>query len=76
MAVVKRIEEAGTVTNVLWTIPYEFLGHIIDKEGISADPDKIKVLTEMVEPSNITKLRVLNLLGKFSPNLIQPTEQK
>ena len=77
MAVLKRIEEAGATLNrekcSFGQRRIKFLGHIIDQEGISADPDKIKAVTEMETPKSITELRrflgVVNYLGKFSPNL-------
>ena len=77
MAVLKRIEEAGATLNhekcSFGQRRMKFLGHVIDQEGISADPDKIKAMTEMEAPKNITELRrflgVVNHLGKFSHNL-------
>ena len=53
----------------------KFIGHIIDGDGIRADPDKVKYITEMERPSNITDLRrflgLANHLGKFSPKLAE-----
>ena len=34
-----------------------YLGHKITKHGVSADPAKIKAITEMPEPENLTQLR-------------------
>ena len=49
-----------------------FLGHIIDKEGISTDPEKVRAITEIPPPSNTTELRrlmgMINQLRKFLPN--------
>ena len=51
----------------------EFLGHIISKDGIRADPKKVKAITEMPEPTNVAELRrvlgMINFLGRFLPNL-------
>ena len=51
----------------------EFLGHIISGDGIKADPRKVKAITEMPEPTNVTELRrmlgMINFLGRFLPNL-------
>lgn len=48
------------------------LGHLIDREGIRADPDKITAITEMKAPTHVSELRrfmgMANQLGKFSPN--------
>ena len=55
----------------------KFLGHMIDCQGISADPDKIAVLRDMEPPSNLELRRFLgmtNQLGKFSPNLADLTQ--
>lgn len=51
----------------------KFLGHIIDQDGIRADPDKTAAIQRMETPKNITDLRrfmgMVNQLGKFSPNI-------
>ena len=53
----------------------EFLGHVIDANGISADPNKLSALVEMKKPENITELRrfmgMANQLGKFSHRLAE-----
>ena len=44
----------------------------MDPTGIRADPDKIKAITNMSKPTNITELRffgMTNQLNKFSPHL-------
>ena len=77
MAVLIRIKEAGATLNhekcSFGQCRIKFLGHVIDPEGISADPDKLKAMTEMEAPKNITELRrflgVVNHLGKFLANL-------
>ena len=33
-----------------------FLGHIIDGDGIHADPEKVTAITDMAVPSNISDL--------------------
>jgi len=51
----------------------KFLGHVIDKNGVSADPEKITAITQMKAPSTVTEHRrfvgMANHLGKFSHNL-------
>ena len=77
MAVLIRIKEAGATLNhekcSFGQCRIKFLGHVIDPEGISANPDKLKAMTEMEAPKNVTELRrflgVVNHLGKFSANL-------
>ena len=72
----KQMEEAAATLN--WDkcsfgqSKIKFLGHIIDKNGISPDPDKTRTISEMKVPSNFTELRrflgPVNHLSKFSPN--------
>ena len=55
----------------------KFLGHIINKKGISADPEKVHAITELPPPTNISELRrvmgMINQLGKFLPNRAEMT---
>jgi hypothetical protein len=52
-----------------WTFGKEeidYLGHIISKQGVKVDPNKIKEIIEWPKPSNITKLRgFLGLIGYY-----------
>jgi len=52
-----------------------FLGHVINEKGISADPQKLLALKQMVPPTNFAELRrfmgVVNQLGKFSPHIAE-----
>ena len=56
----------------------KFVGHMIDGQGISADPDKIAAIRDMEPPSNLSELRrflgMTTQLGKFSPNLADLTQ--
>ena len=56
----------------------KFLGHVIDTNGISPDPEKTRALHQMSQPSNVSGLRrflgMANQLGKFSPNLASLTQ--
>ena len=56
----------------------KFLGHLVDEQGIHADPDKVTAITKMVPPTNISELRrfmgMVNQLGKFSMNLADLTQ--
>ena len=76
-AVLKRINASGATLNPekcsFRQTQLHFLGHVINKEGVSADPHKTSALTEMQAPQNVTELRrflgMANQLGKFSPRL-------
>ena len=47
-----------------------FLGHVLDKKGISADPSKTKAIVSICRPRTPTQLRkflgMVNQLGKFT----------
>ena len=51
----------------------KFLGHVVNKHGISADPDKVAAIKQMEAPGNISALRqflgMVNQFRKFSPRL-------
>ncbi|XP_056089739.1 uncharacterized protein K02A2.6-like [Rhinichthys klamathensis goyatoka] len=51
----------------------EYLGHIIDAEGLHKSPKKVSAIVNAPIPSNITQLRsflgLLNYYGRFIPNL-------
>ena len=43
-----------------------FLGHIISKDGVEVDPDKVSPVTNMKPPSNLKELRaILGLVGFY-----------
>ena len=50
-----------------------FLGHIVDAEGLHADADKIRVLTQMPPPSNVQDVRslmgVANFIRQYVPHI-------
>ena len=78
-AALKCIEAAGVTLNPnkceFRTTTVKFLGHIIDKGGIRADPEKTSAICKMEPPQNISELRrlmgMINQLGKFSPNIAE-----
>ena len=51
----------------------EYLGHRIDKEGISALPRKVKAIANAPHPTNVQELRsflgLINYYGKFIQDL-------
>ena len=63
---------------VFSTTTVKFLGHIVDKFGIRADPVKTMAINKMAQPTNVTELRrfmgMINQLGNFSPNLASITQ--
>ena len=81
-AVLQRIEDAGVTLNPekceFKKKELTFLGHIIDPEGIRADPEKTVAIRKMHPPTSVPELRrfmgMVNQLGKFTPNLAQLTQ--
>ena len=75
--VLKKIQSAGITLNKnkceFEKESLHFLGRKIDKNGISADPNKIVAVFKMETPKTRTELRsflgMVNQLGKFSPCL-------
>ena len=48
----------------------EYLGHLIDKDGIHATSSKLKAITEAPPPKNVRSfLGLLNYYCRFIPNL-------
>ena len=49
-----------------------YLGHVISKEGVSTDPDKIKAVTEWPQPTTVTEVRsflgFMSYYKRFIPN--------
>ena len=50
-----------------------FLGHIIDSQGVRADPEKTEAIRRMDTPGSVSELGrflgMVNQLGKFSPRI-------
>ena len=67
--VLLKLEEAGITLNLT------FLGHVVDASGIRPDPEKIKAIRDMEDPTNVTELRrcpgMTNHLGKFSDKIAE-----
>ena len=51
----------------------EYLGHIVDSEGLHSTEEKVKAIVNAPSPSNVTELRsflgLLNYYGRFMKNL-------
>nr|XP_055071051.1 uncharacterized protein K02A2.6-like [Misgurnus anguillicaudatus] len=76
-AVLGRLEEFGLHVEKgkcdFFKDSLEYLGHIIDAEGLHKSPEKVSAIVNAPTPSNITQLRsflgLLNYYGRFIPNL-------
>ena len=81
-AALTRIKAAGITLNrdkcAFGQEKLQFLGHVVDRNGISADPSKVTAIAKMRSPENISELRrflgMVNQLGKFTPNLATITQ--
>ncbi|XP_035825676.1 uncharacterized mitochondrial protein AtMg00860-like [Aplysia californica] len=79
--VLQRMKQAGVTLNkkcVFCVKSIKFLGHIISKEGIQIDPEKVEAITKFPRPEKITDVRsflgMLNHIGKFAPGLAERTK--
>ena len=79
MEVLKRLEEVGATLNrakcEISRPTIKFLGHILDKQGIQADPEKTSAIMKMEAPKSVSDVRrfmgLVNQLGKFSPKIAE-----
>ena len=75
--VLSKLEAAGLKLNKAkcsFLMPQvEYLGHIIDKQGLHPTEKKVKAIKEAPQPCNVNDLRaflgIINYYGKFMPNL-------
>ena len=73
--VLKRIESAGVTLNLskceFSKSELKFLGHIINKDSVKADPAKIRAILDMQPPRNVPEMKrficMTNQLSKFIP---------
>ena len=77
-AVLQRLLGAGVTLNdkcVLSVPELKFVGNIVGKNGVRADPDKISAVINMLPPTNVSEVRcflgMINQLAKFSPQLAE-----
>ena len=56
-----QIQQAGVTLNAekceFWIDKFTFFGHVISKQGISPDPDKLKAIAEILSPTTVSELR-------------------
>ncbi len=75
--VMSRMEPAGVILKeskrVFLAPSVEYLGHVIDEDGLHPSNEKIRAIQEAPEPKNVSELKsflgLLNYYGKFLPNL-------
>jgi len=78
-ATLQRLQTTGVTLNPnkceFGTDHIKFLGHIIDKPGVSADPAETCAILQMEASNKISELRrflgIADQLGKFSPRLAE-----
>ena len=76
-AVISRLNDVGLMLNpdkcVYRQSELKFLGHIFSKDGVKADPEKVKAIQNMPSPSNVDQLRqilgMIHYLGTYIPDL-------
>lgn len=76
-AVMERLEAAGVTLKrekcTFMNPSVEYLGHIIDAEGLRPSPEKVRAIQEAPEPKNLTELKsfigLINYYSKFLSNL-------
>ena len=79
MAVLQRLEKAGVTLNFqkcqFLQESIKILGHVIDKNGIHANPEKTTPISKMKPPQSVSDLRrfmgLVNQLGKFSSRIAE-----
>lgn len=76
--VLVRIRDAGMTLNDKCQFSQReirFLGHVVNEQGIKADPQKVEAITKMREPGNLKELRtflgLVNQLGRFTQNIAE-----
>ena len=51
-----------------------YFGNVVNKEGMSPDPDKVKAIQELSAPHNVAELRqvlgMINFLGRFLSRVV------
>ncbi|XP_064470230.1 uncharacterized protein K02A2.6-like [Ornithodoros turicata] len=79
--VLKRLKEKGLTLNrkkcVFAQETITFLGHVINRDGVTPDQSKIAAIVDMPAPTNVTELKrflgMVNFIARFIPNLAAKT---
>lgn len=69
----ERMEQAGLRLNkekcVFRQSELRLLGNIVDAQGVRADPEKVRAINDLQEPTNMHKLKrvlgMINYMGKY-----------
>ena len=77
-----QISESGLTLNpdkcVFSQTRLQYLGQIIDKEGVKKDPAKVKATVDMPQPKDLSDLRrflgMVNQVMKFCPHVAEMTQ--
>ena len=80
--VLQRLKDSGITLNpdkcLFSTSRLQYLGQVIDSDGIRKDPAKVKAITELPEPKDVPDVRrflsMVNQQMKFLPNLAEMTK--
>lgn len=80
--VLRKLEDAGVTLNVnkcsFRQTEVTFLGHVVSATGVSADPGKVRAITQLDPPLDASEVRSLlgsaNHLAKFLPDLADFTK--
>ena len=81
-AVLQRLSNLGMTLNAekckFAQTSVNFLGHVIDSQGIRPDPDKVEAIIRFTTPTSVGEIRrflgMVNQLSKFSRNLADHTQ--
>ena len=81
-AVLEVLEKIGATVNkgkcAFFANEIEYVGFIIDKEGVRTNPKKIKAIVELPEPTDLKQLQSflggINYYSKFIPNMADITK--
>ena len=79
MATLERLQSANVTLNPkkckFSQTQVQFLGHLVGRDGIQADPEKVEAIMKMPEPANVSDLRrflgMVNQMSKFLPSLAE-----
>ena len=79
---ITQVSESGLTLNpdkfMFSQTQLQYLGQIIDKEGVKKDPAKVKAIADMPQPKDLSDLRLFlgmfNQVMKFCPHVAEMTQ--